>query len=78
MTCRIMQLSMYNIDLLNDARLERGWPTLKLATVSGVPESTVRGILTKGSGHPENIEKIARALGFTLKDLLPGNRKKRA
>lgn len=62
---------MYNIDILNTARLERGWTTLKVARVAGLPETTVRGIFKNKAGHPDNVRAIAKALGFTLKELLP-------
>lgn len=66
---------MYNIDILNNARLERGWTTLKLSRVAGMPETTVRGILKNKAGHPDNVKAIANALGFTLKELIRTNGK---
>jgi lambda repressor-like predicted transcriptional regulator len=70
-TCKVLQVAMYNIDILISAKFEKGWTTLKVARVAGLPETTVRTIFKKKAGHPDNVRAIAKALGFTLKELLP-------
>lgn len=68
---------MYDVTQLYTVMLERGFTVTGLAKKARMPQATAAQIFKRGSGHPDNIKKIARALGMELKDILilPKSRK---
>lgn len=69
---------MYDIPKLKRKKAALGYTTLRLAKKAKRPESTVRGILATGSGHPDNVRAVAKALGFELEELLIEDEEKSA
>lgn len=66
---------MYDLTRLHTAMLEQGYTVLGLSVKAKMPEATVRQIFKRGSGHPDNLKRMAKTLGVELKDLLPRTRK---
>lgn len=64
---------MYDLEILNNLRLEKGWPVLELARRAKVPQSTLQGMFRRGSGHPETIRKVGKVFKLTLKQLIKKN-----
>lgn len=43
-----------------------------------MPQATVDKIFRRGSGHPDNIKKMARTVGLKLKDIIVEPRERTA
>lgn len=61
--------------IFDHKRKELGWSEKELSTRSGVPQPTVHRILKAEGKNPQldNVEKIATALGISLRDALAGD-----
>lgn len=57
---------------LNDLLLERDWSPNRLATMSGVSQSTISTIMNNKTASPrfDVVEKLARGLGMSLTEFL--------
>jgi hypothetical protein len=61
---------MYDLTRLHTVMQERALTIFGLSKKARMPEATVRQIFQRGNGHPKSIEKMARALGLSLKDIV--------
>ncbi len=60
----------YDLNRIVRERLIRGWTQQILANNSKLHRATVSGILKRGSGSPEKIKALAKAVGLELADLI--------
>lgn len=64
---------MYDVTQLHRVMEEHGLTVLGLSKKAGMPQPTVRRIFIRGTGHPGNLERLARALGMELRDIVVSN-----
>ena len=60
----------YDLSRIVRERLIRGWTQQVLANNSKLHRATVSAILKRGSGSPEKIQALAKAVGLELSDLI--------
>ena len=60
----------YDVNRIVRERLIRGWTQQVLANNSKLHRATVSAILKRGSGSPEKIRALAKAVGLELADLI--------
>jgi cob(I)alamin adenosyltransferase len=60
----------YDLNRIVREQLIRGWTQQMLANNSKLHRATVSGILKRGSGSPEKIQALAKAVGLDLADLI--------
>lgn len=61
---------MYDPSKLQIAVAELGWSFSKLAKKAKVDYRTARKVVESGEGNPDKVKKVARILGFELKDIV--------
>lgn len=64
-------LNGYNYQVLNKARLRRGWTHMKLAEECGLNYSTVQRTLTGRRRNPETVKILAEFLGIPMEVVFP-------
>lgn len=61
---------MYDIKRLHRLMLEKGWTVSELARRAGLRQQTTDRIFARGSGHPENVKRLAATFKLKLKDII--------
>lgn len=61
---------MYDVTQIHTEMQKRGWTVTKLAKRAKVPQSTASQLFARGSGHPDNIKKLAKAVDLDLENLV--------
>lgn len=63
-------VTMYDPTKLQIAVAEIGWSFTELARRARVNYRTAKKIVETGSGHPNKVKRVAKVLGFELKDIV--------
>lgn len=65
-----MTVENYKIDILNGARLQRGWSRVELSRRAGVDAKTVTNVLDGRHASPQMVRRLADALGVPMTELV--------
>jgi len=60
----------YDVGEIQKAQLEQALTNSELAKRAAVTRRTVADVYQRGGGTPKTIEKLAKALGLEIKDLV--------
>ncbi len=72
-----MLLTMYDEHLLSERMAERGLNYFQLALRAHVSPHTAKRVVTQGTGRPESVKRVVKALGYKLPDVVKRHNGKR-